>query len=181
MQLLEAERNRELKVHHCVRFSPGQSRWAHPPHPSPGCVSGPHRPWSTRAPLLPPSAHRSSHLSRATMMSWSGVRGADPGSLICKPLLTLRLMNLPLIGRAPQTLFLLVIKLTRSLQVSYWFVRPLYKIQSVFVFSTTGTPAAVPKLSNAQISEHYSTCIKLSTENVSRMSIHIFTIFNSHF
>uniref|UniRef100_A0A8C7NTM4 Condensin complex subunit 2 n=1 Tax=Oncorhynchus mykiss TaxID=8022 RepID=A0A8C7NTM4_ONCMY len=31
--------------------------------------------------------------------------------------------------------------------------------------STTGTPAAVPKLSNAQISEHYSTCIKLSTEN----------------
>ncbi|KAM6944202.1 condensin complex subunit 2 isoform 2-T2 [Lycodopsis pacificus] len=28
-----------------------------------------------------------------------------------------------------------------------------------------GTPAAVPKLSNAQISEHYSTCIKLSTEN----------------
>ncbi|KAG9354898.1 hypothetical protein JZ751_001611 [Albula glossodonta] len=31
--------------------------------------------------------------------------------------------------------------------------------------SLTGTPAAVPKLSNAQISEHYSTCIKLSTEN----------------
>ncbi|KAL7839262.1 hypothetical protein SRHO_G00259200 [Serrasalmus rhombeus] len=31
--------------------------------------------------------------------------------------------------------------------------------------STTGTPAAVPKLSSAQISEHYSTCIKLSTEN----------------
>ncbi|KAM8885357.1 condensin complex subunit 2 isoform 1-T2 [Spinachia spinachia] len=31
--------------------------------------------------------------------------------------------------------------------------------------SVTGTPAAVPKLSNAQISEHYSTCIKLSTEN----------------
>ncbi|XP_041691734.1 condensin complex subunit 2 isoform X2 [Coregonus clupeaformis] len=31
--------------------------------------------------------------------------------------------------------------------------------------SNTGTPAAVPKLSNAQISEHYSTCIKLSTEN----------------
>ncbi|XP_035592277.1 condensin complex subunit 2-like isoform X2 [Oncorhynchus keta] len=31
--------------------------------------------------------------------------------------------------------------------------------------STKGTPAAVPKLSNAQISEHYSTCIKLSTEN----------------
>uniref|UniRef100_A0A3P8NU97 Condensin complex subunit 2 n=1 Tax=Astatotilapia calliptera TaxID=8154 RepID=A0A3P8NU97_ASTCA len=31
--------------------------------------------------------------------------------------------------------------------------------------STVGTPAAVPKLSNAQISEHYSTCIKLSTEN----------------
>uniref|UniRef100_A0A7N6AU06 Condensin complex subunit 2 n=1 Tax=Anabas testudineus TaxID=64144 RepID=A0A7N6AU06_ANATE len=31
--------------------------------------------------------------------------------------------------------------------------------------SATGTPAAVPKLSNAQISEHYSTCIKLSTEN----------------
>ncbi|XP_023834358.1 condensin complex subunit 2 isoform X1 [Salvelinus sp. IW2-2015] len=31
--------------------------------------------------------------------------------------------------------------------------------------STTGTPAAVPILSNAQISEHYSTCIKLSTEN----------------
>ncbi|XP_014017138.2 condensin complex subunit 2 isoform X2 [Salmo salar] len=31
--------------------------------------------------------------------------------------------------------------------------------------STTETPAAVPKLSNAQISEHYSTCIKLSTEN----------------
>ncbi|KAL2092459.1 hypothetical protein ACEWY4_012257 [Coilia grayii] len=27
------------------------------------------------------------------------------------------------------------------------------------------TPAAVPKLSTAQISEHYSTCIKLSTEN----------------
>lgn len=33
--------------------------------------------------------------------------------------------------------------------------------------STAGTPAAVPKLSSAQISEHYSTCIKLSTENVS--------------
>ncbi|KAK2845856.1 hypothetical protein Q7C36_010710 [Tachysurus vachellii] len=33
------------------------------------------------------------------------------------------------------------------------------------VFSNTGTPAAVPKLSSAQISEHYSTCIKLSTEN----------------
>uniref|UniRef100_A0A3Q1BSF9 Condensin complex subunit 2 n=1 Tax=Amphiprion ocellaris TaxID=80972 RepID=A0A3Q1BSF9_AMPOC len=32
--------------------------------------------------------------------------------------------------------------------------------------SAVGTPAAVPKLSNAQISEHYSTCIKLSTENV---------------
>ncbi|XP_016299855.1 condensin complex subunit 2-like isoform X2 [Sinocyclocheilus anshuiensis] len=31
--------------------------------------------------------------------------------------------------------------------------------------SFTGTPAAVPKLSSAQISEHYSTCIKLSTEN----------------
>ncbi|XP_077600756.1 condensin complex subunit 2-like [Stigmatopora nigra] len=31
--------------------------------------------------------------------------------------------------------------------------------------SAAGTPAAVPKLSNAQISEHYSTCIKLSTEN----------------
>ncbi|CAJ1068297.1 condensin complex subunit 2 [Xyrichtys novacula] len=31
--------------------------------------------------------------------------------------------------------------------------------------SAGGTPAAVPKLSNAQISEHYSTCIKLSTEN----------------
>ncbi|XP_023676463.1 condensin complex subunit 2 isoform X2 [Paramormyrops kingsleyae] len=31
--------------------------------------------------------------------------------------------------------------------------------------SATGTPAAVPKLSSAQISEHYSTCIKLSTEN----------------
>uniref|UniRef100_A0A6Q2XS92 Condensin complex subunit 2 n=1 Tax=Esox lucius TaxID=8010 RepID=A0A6Q2XS92_ESOLU len=31
--------------------------------------------------------------------------------------------------------------------------------------SNIGTPAAVPKLSNAQISEHYSTCIKLSTEN----------------
>uniref|UniRef100_A0A4W5NWD0 Condensin complex subunit 2 n=1 Tax=Hucho hucho TaxID=62062 RepID=A0A4W5NWD0_9TELE len=31
--------------------------------------------------------------------------------------------------------------------------------------STAGTPAAVPKLSNAQISDHYSTCIKLSTEN----------------
>ncbi|XP_061117140.1 condensin complex subunit 2 [Conger conger] len=31
--------------------------------------------------------------------------------------------------------------------------------------SATGTPSAVPKLSNAQISEHYSTCIKLSTEN----------------
>ncbi|KTG38148.1 hypothetical protein cypCar_00014953, partial [Cyprinus carpio] len=31
--------------------------------------------------------------------------------------------------------------------------------------STAGTPAAVPKLSSAQISEHYSTCIKLSTEN----------------
>lgn len=31
--------------------------------------------------------------------------------------------------------------------------------------SATGTPAAVPKLSNAQISEHYSTCIKLSSEN----------------
>ncbi|KAI4819950.1 hypothetical protein KUCAC02_027951 [Chaenocephalus aceratus] len=31
--------------------------------------------------------------------------------------------------------------------------------------SSSGTPAAVPKLSNAQISEHYSTCIKLSTEN----------------
>ncbi|TSR04314.1 Condensin complex subunit 2 [Bagarius yarrelli] len=30
---------------------------------------------------------------------------------------------------------------------------------------STGTPAAVPKLSSAQISEHYSTCIKLSTEN----------------
>lgn len=37
----------------------------------------------------------------------------------------------------------------------------------VFVCSATSTPAAVPKLSNAQISEHYSTCIKLSTENVS--------------
>uniref|UniRef100_A0A3Q3D794 Condensin complex subunit 2 n=1 Tax=Hippocampus comes TaxID=109280 RepID=A0A3Q3D794_HIPCM len=33
------------------------------------------------------------------------------------------------------------------------------------VSSAAGTPAAVPKLSNAQISEHYSTCIKLSTEN----------------
>lgn len=33
--------------------------------------------------------------------------------------------------------------------------------------SNAGTPAAVPKLSTAQISEHYSTCIKLSTENVS--------------
>ncbi|XP_026885097.2 condensin complex subunit 2 isoform X2 [Electrophorus electricus] len=32
-------------------------------------------------------------------------------------------------------------------------------------YSGTGTPAAVPKLSSAQISEHYSTCIKLSTEN----------------
>ncbi|KAL4636024.1 condensin complex subunit 2 [Arapaima gigas] len=31
--------------------------------------------------------------------------------------------------------------------------------------SASGTPAAVPKLSSAQISEHYSTCIKLSTEN----------------
>ncbi|XP_077456976.1 condensin complex subunit 2 [Stigmatopora argus] len=31
--------------------------------------------------------------------------------------------------------------------------------------SAAETPAAVPKLSNAQISEHYSTCIKLSTEN----------------
>ncbi|KAA0717026.1 Condensin complex subunit 2 [Triplophysa tibetana] len=31
--------------------------------------------------------------------------------------------------------------------------------------SSTATPAAVPKLSSAQISEHYSTCIKLSTEN----------------
>ncbi|KAM9393042.1 condensin complex subunit 2 [Pholidichthys leucotaenia] len=31
--------------------------------------------------------------------------------------------------------------------------------------SSVGTPAAIPKLSNAQISEHYSTCIKLSTEN----------------
>ncbi|XP_062873806.1 condensin complex subunit 2 [Trichomycterus rosablanca] len=31
--------------------------------------------------------------------------------------------------------------------------------------SAAGTPAAVPKLSSAQISEHYSTCIKLSTEN----------------
>ncbi|CAL8347653.1 unnamed protein product [Lota lota] len=31
--------------------------------------------------------------------------------------------------------------------------------------SATGTPAAIPKMSNAQISEHYSTCIKLSTEN----------------
>ncbi|XP_032371936.1 condensin complex subunit 2 isoform X2 [Etheostoma spectabile] len=31
--------------------------------------------------------------------------------------------------------------------------------------SAVGTPAAVPKLSNAQITEHYSTCIKLSTEN----------------
>ncbi|XP_046871363.1 condensin complex subunit 2 isoform X1 [Hypomesus transpacificus] len=31
--------------------------------------------------------------------------------------------------------------------------------------SVTGTPAAVPKMSNAQIFEHYSTCIKLSTEN----------------
>ncbi|KAF7687664.1 condensin complex subunit 2 isoform X1 [Silurus meridionalis] len=31
--------------------------------------------------------------------------------------------------------------------------------------SSMGTPASVPKLSSAQISEHYSTCIKLSTEN----------------
>ncbi|MBN3300195.1 CND2 protein, partial [Amia calva] len=31
--------------------------------------------------------------------------------------------------------------------------------------SATGTPAPLPKLSNAQICEHYSTCIKLSTEN----------------
>ncbi|XP_051964781.1 condensin complex subunit 2-like [Xyrauchen texanus] len=31
--------------------------------------------------------------------------------------------------------------------------------------SSSATPAAVPKLSSAQISEHYSTCIKLSTEN----------------
>ncbi|XP_051981378.1 condensin complex subunit 2-like [Xyrauchen texanus] len=31
--------------------------------------------------------------------------------------------------------------------------------------SSAATPAAVPKLSSAQISEHYSTCIKLSTEN----------------
>ncbi|XP_063049588.1 condensin complex subunit 2 [Engraulis encrasicolus] len=31
--------------------------------------------------------------------------------------------------------------------------------------SRADTPAAVPKLSTAQISEHYSTCIKLSTEN----------------
>ncbi|XP_028654313.1 condensin complex subunit 2 [Erpetoichthys calabaricus] len=31
--------------------------------------------------------------------------------------------------------------------------------------SLSGTPAAVPKLTNSQISEHYSTCIKLSTEN----------------
>ncbi|XP_056275217.1 condensin complex subunit 2 isoform X1 [Pseudoliparis swirei] len=31
--------------------------------------------------------------------------------------------------------------------------------------SASETPASVPKLSNAQISEHYSTCIKLSTEN----------------
>ena len=37
----------------------------------------------------------------------------------------------------------------------------------VFLYSATGTPASIPKLSNAQISEHYSTCIKLSTENVS--------------
>lgn len=35
------------------------------------------------------------------------------------------------------------------------------------VCSRADTPAAVPKLSTAQISEHYSTCIKLSTENVS--------------
>uniref|UniRef100_A0A669CYP8 Condensin complex subunit 2 n=1 Tax=Oreochromis niloticus TaxID=8128 RepID=A0A669CYP8_ORENI len=35
----------------------------------------------------------------------------------------------------------------------------------IVLISTVGTPAAVPKLSNAQISEHYSTCIKLSTEN----------------
>lgn len=45
----------------------------------------------------------------------------------------------------------------------------------IFVCSATGTPAAVPKLSNAQISEHYSTCIKLSTENVSIFA-HIYTI-----
>lgn len=43
-----------------------------------------------------------------------------------------------------------------------------HRIQFFFLYhSTAGTPAAVPKLSSAQISEHYSTCIKLSTENVS--------------
>lgn len=51
----------------------------------------------------------------------------------------------------------------------------------IFVFSAAGTPAAVPKLSNAQISEHYSTCIKLSTENVSiyEHSVHAYIVSGS--
>lgn len=44
------------------------------------------------------------------------------------------------------------------------------------IYSNTGTPAAVPKLSSAQISEHYSTCIKLSTENVSEKHTKSWTI-----
>lgn len=54
--------------------------------------------------------------------------------------------------------------------LSAWRVAMFVAISMGLLFilsSAVGTPAAVPKLSNAQISEHYSTCIKLSTENVS--------------
>lgn len=57
--------------------------------------------------------------------------------------------------------------LTNSAWLPGCYVSCELKDNLIILISTVGTPAAVPKLSNAQISEHYSTCIKLSTENVS--------------
>lgn len=114
-------------------------------------------------------------------MSKNDVSGEGQESLTCKLPQTPPLMTRHLTGKVERGAILCALSKAR-ITVSHLecgvfeglvvFSVPLVaswelKVHLLFVCSVTGTPAAVPKLSNAQISEHYSTCIKLSTENVS--------------
>lgn len=50
---------------------------------------------------------------------------------------------------------------------SYSFMDPCQNFWFLFSFRNGDFSATIPKFTNTQITEHYSTCIKLSTENVS--------------
>jgi len=61
------------------------------------------------------------------------------------------------------------------------YLSALLTVHFICVCSASETPASVPKLSNAQISEHYSTCIKLSTENVRTCTLCVYVYLSESY